>query len=411
MPPSDPARIGYVVKRYPRYSETFIVNEILAHEAAGLEIEVFSLLPSNDTHFQDVISRVRAPVTHLGAVSVRSSDLWMALERADEAGLDLGAVVRSARGEDVKHVVPALWLAVEVRRRRLAHLHAHFATSAAAVARLASRFAGIPFTLTAHAKDIFHESVDAGDLARVFDDAEAVVTVSEHNVAYLSETVAGAADKVVRIYNGLDLTRFTYTPPEDGPPVIVGVGRLVEKKGFEDLVSACALLADRGRAFRCDIIGSGPLEGELLEQIAASGLLGQVSLVGPRPQHEVIARVRAASVFAAPCVVGDDGNRDGLPTVLLEAMALGTACVATPVTGIPEAIVHDESGLLVPERHPASLADAIERLLDDRALRTRLAAGARRRIEHDFDIASNTAELRSLFAQKAPAADSRVELV
>jgi colanic acid/amylovoran biosynthesis glycosyltransferase len=409
MPQADAPRIGYVVKRYPRFSETFVVNEILAHEAAGLDLEVFSLLPPNDTHFQDVISRVRAPVTNLSPATPRSADLWATIEEADDVGIDIRPAVRAARGDDVKFAFPALLLAIETRRRRIGHLHAHFATSAASVARLASRFSGVPYTLTAHAKDIFHATVDPADLARKFDDASAVVTVSEHNVAYLHRHVARAAEKVVRIYNGLDLDRFEYVPPHDRSPTILGVGRLVEKKGFGDLVEACAVLAGRGRSFHCDIVGTGPLEHELRMLIDRAGLREHVALVGPRPQHEVIARMRAASVFAAPCTVGEDGNRDGLPTVLLEAMALGTVCVATPVTGIPEAVADGVTGLIVPERDPVALADAIERLLDDHGLRVRLSEAARRLIERDFDIAVNAAELRSLFSRTRRAEDAPAE--
>ncbi|CAN5712177.1 glycosyltransferase family 4 protein [soil metagenome] len=397
----ESGRIGYVVKRYPRYSETFVVNEILAHEAAGAELEIFSLLPSNDTHFQDVISRVRAPVTTLTPTSPSANDLHAALEAADDVSIDVAHVLRTARGEPVRDVFAALLLAVAARRRRIEHLHAHFATSAAAVARLASLFTEIPYTLTAHAKDIFHDSVEPTDLARKFDTARSVVTVSDHNVDHLRRTVASSSGKVIRIYNGIDIVRFPFASPGDRSPLILGVGRLVEKKGFGDLVAACGELARRGRVFACDIVGTGPLEGDLRDQIERMGLGHRITLVGPRPQHEVIARMQCASVFAAPCTVGEDGNRDGLPTVLLEAMALGTPCVATPVTGIPEAIAHEETGILVPERDPIALADALERLLGDGDLRERLATNARRMIERDFDVTRNAARLRTLFGSRA----------
>jgi colanic acid/amylovoran biosynthesis glycosyltransferase len=402
-------RIGYVVKRYPRYSETFVVNEILAHEAAGAELEIFSLLPSNDTHFQDTISRVRAPVTTLTPASPSTGDLRSALEAADDASIDVAHVLRIARGEAVRDVYAALLLAVAARRRRIGHLHAHFATSAAAVARLASLFVSIPYTLTAHAKDIFHDSVETADLVRKFADARAVVTVSDHNVDHLNRTVASATGKVIRIYNGIDVGRFPFASSGDRAPLILGVGRLVEKKGFGDLVAACGELARRGRTFTCDIVGTGPLEGDLRAEIDRIGLGARIALVGPRPQHEVFARMERASVFAAPCTVGEDGNRDGLPTVLLEAMALGTPCVATPVTGIPEAIAHDETGILVPERDPIALADALERLLDDGDLRVRLATNARRTIERDFDVTRNAARLRTLFGS-LPTVDALAEV-
>ncbi len=234
-------KIGYVVKRYPRYSETFIVNEILAHEAAGMELEIFSVLPPEDGHFQDVISRVRAPVTYLPSKGLKVAEFWSVLEEAGQTFPDGWDSLEVARGEDVRYVYQAMVLAREARLRAISHLHAHFATAATTVTRLAARFAGLPYTFTAHAKDIFHESVRPADLRRKLADATVAVTVSDYNLAHLRESYGFAARHVRRIYNGLDLERFPYRSPRDRPPRIVGVGRLVEKKGFVDLIEACAI--------------------------------------------------------------------------------------------------------------------------------------------------------------------------
>src|SRR5687767_8157753 len=181
-------RIGYVLKRYPRYSETFVVTEILAHEAAGLEIEIFSLRPPEDTHFQDVIARVRAPVNYLSADDgLKGADLWTAIEEASQSLPGLWVALETARGEDVRQVYQAVRLAHQVRLKCIDHLHAHFATSATTVARLAAHFADVPYTFTAHAKDIFHESVRPEDLCRKLEDAAAVVTVSDYNAEYLRQ--------------------------------------------------------------------------------------------------------------------------------------------------------------------------------------------------------------------------------
>lgn len=392
-----PPRVGYVVKRFPRYSETFIVNEILAHEAAGWEIEIFSLRPPNDTHFQDALCRVRAPVCYLSSDGIKGVDFWAAANRAAELCPELWRELPAAAGEDARDVYQAFLLAEEATRRGVGHLHAHFASSPTSVARLAARFAGLPYTFTAHAKDIFHESVRPADIARKLADADAVVTVSDYNLEFLRRSYGSAAARVRRIYNGLDLTRFAYGEPRERPPAIVAVGRLVEKKGFADLVAACSLLAGWGRDFRCEIIGTGPLEGDLRALIERHGLRGRVSLVGPRPQSEIVDRIRDASLFAAPCVVGGDGNRDGLPTTVLESMALGTPCVSTDVTGIPEVLQDGETGLLVAQNGPADLAVAMARLLADTPLQIRLARAARRTIERDFDVVKNTAILRPLF--------------
>ena len=390
-------KVGYVVKRYPRYSETFIVNEILAHEATGMEIEIFSVLPPEDGHFQDVISRVRAPVTYLPSKGLKVAEFWSALEQAGETLPDGWLSLEAARGEDVRYVYQAVVLAREARLRAISHLHAHFATASTTVARLAARFVGVPYTFTAHAKDIFHESVRLADLRRKLADATVAVTVSDYNLAYLRESYGPAARRVRRIYNGLDLERFPYRSPRERPPRIVGVGRLVEKKGFVDLIEACAILADEGRTFTCQIVGTGEKEVELRMRIAHLGLEDRVELLGPRPQSELVRLVQDAAVLAAPCVVGADGNRDGLPTVLLEAMALGTPCVSTDVTGIPEVIRDGETGLMVPQRDPATLAAAIGRLLEEPDLRARLADMARPLVEAEFDVNRNAAQLREVF--------------
>ncbi|MGH8501395.1 MAG: glycosyltransferase [Gammaproteobacteria bacterium] len=401
-------RVGYVLKRYPRYSETFIVNEILAHEAAGLDVEIFALRQSCDTHFQDIISRVRAPVTYLPAEGLKAIQFWETLEQTSEHLPGLWRDLEIARGEDIREIYQAVLLAREIRLKNIQHLHAHFATSATGVARLAARFADVPYTFTTHAKDIFHESVDPADLRRKFNDARAVITVSDYNQDFLRRAFGPAVARLYRIYNGLDLNQFPYAAPNERAPRIVAVGRLIEKKGFHDLIDACAILDRNGRNFECEIIGTGELEGSLRARIEQLDLHQRVRLLGPRPQREVIAHVQAAAAFAAPCVVGSDNNQDGLPTVLLEAMALGTPCVATAVTGIPEAVRDGVTGLIVPQHDPATLAVALERLLTDAALRERLARGARRHIEQAFDIHGNTAQQREIFHAAARPGAERV---
>ncbi|MGI9455653.1 MAG: glycosyltransferase family 4 protein [Aeoliella sp.] len=396
QPANDP-RIGYVLKRYPRFSETFIVNEILAHEAAGARIDIFALRPPADTHFQPGIAKVRGPVQYLRSNNVRAGEFWTALEpwlQDDTASLSTLAGSIDTEGQEVYQ---AFQLAVSVRKRRIEHLHAHFGTSAATVARLASLLTGVPYSFTAHAKDIFHEYVDSDALGQKITDASAVVTVSDYNVNHLREAYPADADKVVRVYNGLPLDDFPFCEYDHREPLIVAVGRLVEKKGFADLISACAILQQRGVRFRCEIVGGGDEELRLQRQIQDAGLVDRVHLTGPLPLDAVADRLRQASMLVASCITASTGDRDGLPTVLLEAMALGTPAIATAVTGIPE-VVHDEqTGLLLPERQPARLAKCITQLLNAPSLGERLAIAARALIESEFDGCRNTAALREVF--------------
>lgn len=386
-------RIGYVVKRFPRYSETFIVTEILAHEAADWPLEIFSLRTCNDTHFQPELARLRSAVRYLPE-GVRAADLWQACHDAAHAIPDVWQKLAAVQAEDVKDVIQALVLAREVRRRRLDHLHAHFASGPATVARLAAHLAAVTYSLTAHAKDIFVDGLNRKALERNLRDAALTVTVSDYNARYLQSQFGAAAARVRRIYNGLDLTRFAFRPYARREPLVVAVGRLVEKKGFEDLIDACAHLAASGRPFRCHIVGEGELESSLRAQIRARGLERHVALVGPRSSDDVMQAVGRAAVFAAPCVEGADGNRDGLPTTVLESMALGTPVVTTGVTGLPEAVSDRVSGLVVPQRRPQALAGAIAQLLDDPPLAATLAQEARRVIERRFDSRANAAALR-----------------
>jgi colanic acid/amylovoran biosynthesis glycosyltransferase len=278
----DAPRIGYVLKRYPRFSETFVVNEILAHEAAGQEIDIFALRPVQETHFQDAISRVRAPVTHIPDRHRTPETLWTELARAE--AVFPGAAARAmAAGGSADDVTQALVIAVACRKRGIGHLHAHFGTLATTVARLAAAIAGIGYSFTAHAKDIYHDYGHDTGLAQKLRDADAVVTVSEFNLAHLRDTYGAGAARVARIYNGLDLAGFEGNgsdAPRDG---IVAVGRLVEKKGFHILVEALATLAERGLRPDCRIVGQGEEEGNLRAQIEGAGLGGTVSWRGPAP--------------------------------------------------------------------------------------------------------------------------------
>ncbi len=397
-----PRKVGYVLKRYPRFSETFVVNEILAHEAAGLAIEVFALRPNTDTHFQHAIADVRAPITHIRYGGIKADLLWSKLDHFAQEFPEKSNLLQTATGYPAIEVLQALLLAKEIRDRGIEHLHAHFGTTAAGVARLASLLTDVPYTFTAHAKDIFHEYVNEEMLGRKIADAAAVITVSDFNVSDLSERFPPSANKIRRIYNGLPLERYPYSEPKNRAPKIVAVGRLVEKKGFSDLIDACALLVKSDVRFECEIIGGGDLNESLHAQIQQLGLTDCVTLTGPLPQQEVHKAIRDAAVCAAPCITATTGDRDGLPTVLLESMALGTPCVSTAVTGIPEIIRHEETGLLIPEREPATLATAIQRLLVDGPLRVHLSKAARELFEHNFSIDANTARMRETFAECQP---------
>lgn len=399
--PSGPVRVGYVVKRYPRFSETFVVNEILSHEERGREIAIFALRPVEESHFQDILARVRAPVVRIPDRLRGVDEMWAGLVAAGQelpGFWETLARFPEATGRDV---MQAGRLAQEVSRRGIGHLHAHFGTVAATVTRIAAALAGVPWSVTLHAKDIYCAYEENQNLDLKMRDADAVVTVSDFNLDHLAARFPAARGRTLRIYNGIDLAAFPWAPPRPEAREILAVGRLVEKKGFHILIEAIRILKAEGRAPSCRIIGSGEEEADLRAQIASAGLEAEMRLEGPRPQAEVKAAMREAALLACPCIVGEDGNRDGLPTVLLEAMALGLPCVGTDVTGIPELVQDGRTGLIVPEGEAEPLARALTRLLDDADLRARLSRAGRALMEREFDIRRNVPALGAIFDRLA----------
>jgi len=296
----------------------------------------------------------------------------------------------------VKRFVQAGYLVERhLRHEPAGHLHAHFAHGPCTTALFASELTGTPFSFTAHAKDIFVQEEDflRTKLAR----ARFAVTCTAFNRERLAE-VCGAA-RLHCIYHGVDLRRFSARreAPRGAPPRILSVGRLVPKKGFPTLLRALARLAERGVAFQGTLIGSGPQRAELEALLRELGLGGRVELLGPMTQDELLGHYAVADCVALACQVQDDGDRDGIPNVLVEAAALGVPVVSTRISGIPELVLDGETGLLVPPGDVGALADALERVLRDRAFADSLARAGRARVEELYDLERNTARLGSIF--------------
>ena len=301
----------------------------------------------------------------------------------------------------IKEFLQAGFIAADVLRRpSIRHLHAHFCHGATTIAMFASRLSGVPFSFTAHAKDIYLKELNPGDLlSRKMSRATFAVTCTWTNQRHLKATCPKNAP-LHTIYHGLDISLFT--PPAakklEPTPVILSVGRFVEKKGFVYLVEACRFLAERGYRFECQIVGGRDASFEVVERrVQELRLAGVVKLRAAVTQEELKDIYERATVFALPCLVTDNGDRDGIPNVLVEAMAMQIPVVSTDVSGIPELIEPDVNGLLVPEKSPRALADAIAKLLDDADLREHLGKAARRKVQRLFDVRENTAVLRDLF--------------
>lgn len=406
MSPSEPG-IAYILKMYPRFSETFIVSEILAREAAGDRIEIFSLRPTTDSRFHSELARVRAPVTYIDRPS-KTVALWDCLQMAVAAGLTpaLGRNLGELAAAAADDAIQAINLATALQGRNIRHMHVHFASCATTVARLASALTGIPFSFTAHAVDIFHESVRAEDLRIKLEQAHHAVTISRFNLRYLRRRFPAATSRLHLVRNGLDLARFPYRDPRPlgATTRIAAVGRLVEKKGFQYLLPAAAKLLEQGHSLDVQIAGAGILADQLSAGIDRLGLRGHVHLLGPQTQEQVRELLHSADIFVAPCVIGADGNADGMPTVLLEAMATGVPCVSTAVTGIPEVVRNGSTGVLVRPGDPRALALGIKALGSPAMDRASIARKARALIEEDFDVRRQAELLRSLSRAETKAA-------
>lgn len=399
-----PQRVLYVVSLFPCWSETFIVREIGALIEEGVDVRILSLKrPSQALIHADaavLLDRVRQP-----------QRTWTGLARALRALLAdpvpvLGAAATIAGGTWRNPLV--LVKSLGAFARALEHLqwvrefdpeliHAHWATYPSTAAWALGRITRRPFGFTSHAHDIFVN--DQLLLTKLVDSALAV-TISRHNVDWFSRHVSPLArDKLEVVHCGVDLEHIDWHPERRVENLVLGVGRLVEIKGFDTLVEALALIHRDGVAFHCRLVGDGPLEAQLEALVHSHGLQDHVEIMGAQSQEVVRTLLREAAVFALPSQVADDGGRDGIPVALMEAMASGCAVVSCRTSGIPELIGDGVQGLLVPERDPVALSIALRRLLADAALRRRLSGAARQRVEQEFDARKEARKLHRLMTR------------
>lgn len=419
-PRSDPARIAYVLWRYPQLSETFIRREIHALRRAGVAVDVVADEAGQadpENHPAAPVGQVRyllpidpARVTRLARGFLRSHPLRL-------ANLFCFTLFRRHAGDqrlirDVAVLRKAVYLAGALRELKATHVHAPWADHHAFLALLAARLLGLPYSVQARAYEI-HRSTANFALLDKLRNAAFVVTNSAFNAAHLTSILGGKArPRLETVYNGIDLAEFR--PGGRGserrdPPRLLTVGRLVEQKGFEDLLEACAILRDRGLAFRCDIVGGAQVPDDTNTYVRLGrlhrrlGLDGVVCFLGELPFSGILDAYLAADIFVLPCVVARDGGTDVTPNAVIEAMAMRLPVVSTPIAAIPEIVEDGTSGLLVAPRDPVALADALSSLLADAQLRARLGAAARKRIEERFDIEKNIRRYVTLFDPSASA--------
>jgi glycosyltransferase involved in cell wall biosynthesis len=388
--------VAYLFARFPSFSQTFCYREVAEIIRQGETPPVFSLRKPEEEPAQDWEKQIVDRVQYLPdqAQLTREIDDRLKRNKLPKAIVDL--VAEWGRRPDFLRLYQAIHIGLRLQQTGINRVHAHFAGMAARTAFWVQKFFGISFSFTAHANDIFAPHEFEIGLGKLFEAASRVITVSDYTANFLKERFPQNAGKIQRIYNGLDLSKFRRADFVGPIATIVSIGRLIDKKGFADLIRACALLEKRGRNFRCEIIGEGPLKDELRALIDELDLQSCVSLTGPKTQSEIIERLAAASIFVLPSIVDSAGARDNLPTVIMEAMAAGLPVVSTLVGGIPEMVVPDETGFLVRSGDAMALADAIERVLVDLALAKKLGQTGYERAANLFSIEKNVRELRGL---------------
>ena len=402
-------RVAYLMSRFPKLSETFILYEILALEALGIAVEIFPLV------------REREPVQHQEAerLAARAHDVRLLTRRVAAAqlfwlrqspGRYLSAWAAALRGNArsprfllrALAVVPlAATFARTMRAHGIDHIHAHWATHPALAAYVASRLTGIPYSFTAHAHDIY---VERSMLREKIRSASFVVTISEYNRRFLERLYGStAADRLVVIHCGTDPALFRpIQRSHEGPWTIVCVASLQAQKGQRYLIEACGRLVADGVDLRCLLVGDGETREELTRIVSDLGLSDRVELLGQQPRHRVVDLVGQADVVAQPSIVLPTGKTEGIPVALMEAMAMERPVVGTSISGVPELVEDGVTGLLVPPGDVVQLASALLRLHADPVEAAKLGRAARARVVADFDLRRSALQLARMFTSGPP---------
>jgi glycosyltransferase involved in cell wall biosynthesis len=402
-----------ILKGYPRISETFISNEILLLEELGFSIHLFSMRKPREDFTHDSVKKIRARVDYLPETLLKPlprllyHNLILASKRpavyAAALKTAMRRYLRTRKIATVKHLLQAGYLTNRLLPTSdVTHLHAHFAHSPTSVAMFTSQLTGLPFSFTAHAKDIY--TSDPRQLREKIELSRFVVTCTEYNRRHLLEISDGHQTSIDRIYHGIDTDQFSYQPDIVEKPVqpfqILTVARLTPKKGLPTVYKALKILSDRGYKFKHTLIGDGEDRDIIRNLIDALGLGSAAQWLGTRPHHVVLEHYKTADLFVLGCQVASNGDRDGIPNVLVESMAMGVPVVATNISAIPELVQDEKTGLLAPAGQPDKLAEAMLRMLTDAELRSRVVAAAREHVTQNFDNRQLIQDLAEIYSKK-----------
>lgn len=403
--------VAYILHRFPHLSETFIMRELYWIRDQGVDINIFSLLPPKHKIMHQQAAEL-LPCTHYSPVlswSVVKAQLHFLRRSPGRYVKALAKTIRHTRREPLVLLrtlllfAKSVYFAQQIEALGVDHIHAHFVWLGAMAAGIAATLLNITYTVHPHAFGLFGRNQQ--DVRLALQDASKVVTISSYHRAYVARLCPAIEPETVEIVHlGLETDEFQPAPRSaaTGPARILSIGRLVEKKGYEILIEACRLLAAQDVEFQCQIVGAGPRANALQAQIERAGLRDKINLLGAKDQTQILKLYQSSDIFALPCVSARRGDQDGMPYVLIEAMACGLPVVTTPLAGIPDLVQHHSTGLLVQQRDVAGLTAALQQLIVDEELRRRLGAQARQKILQEFQIQPNTAKLAAIFRQVTP---------
>lgn len=414
--------LGYILKGYPRISETFISNEIRLLEKLGFSLHLFSMRQPRESFSHASVKEIKARVDYL------PTELLVDFPRllpptvmlAGKRPQTFLAALRTARegatrGQELatlKHLMQAAYLTNSflLPNPEIVHLHGHFAHSPTSVTLFTALLAGLPFSFTAHAKDIY--TSDPEKLRRKISKAAFVVTCTRHNLEYLQEISGDSRTPLYCVYHGIDLALFQ-NGADRGQDRHAGedefrlltVARITEKKGLPTVYRALALLRDKGIRFRHTLIGDGEDREKIRTLIGDLALDGHCRCLGTQTHTEVLRHFQESDLFVLGCEIAGNGDRDGIPNVLVESLAMGVPALSPHISAIPEILINGKTGLTIPPSDPEAMAAAMERLLVDRTLRERLRQGGRRYVQEHFDSSGSVRELAGIFRRHNPLLD------
>jgi glycosyltransferase involved in cell wall biosynthesis len=388
-----PIQLVYILSYYPEVTTTFIDREVLAMKQLGAELRMLALRQPR-TQLSEEQKELQKEVMYLHPIhlpSITLAHLYFLFTRPWRYLSMLYYLISrpdykfTERRKALSHFSLGIIVANKLRSSRIDHIHVHI-VNWALVGLVASRMFAVPYSVTAHAKgDIF---VKPFMLREKFSNAKFVAACTRYNMDYLKQIgKPGYSDKVKYIYHGLDIQQYQrkHQLQQSSRPIILGVGQLKERKGFQILVEACAILKNRGVNFECQIVGKGPMQPNLVDLIQRLELSDLVVLLGELSHEEVFSRYEQANIFALPAIQAKNGDQDGIPNVILEAMAMELPIVSTKHSAIPEVVEHEINGLLVPPGDPEALAEALSRLISKPDLGETFGRAGRRKVADEFN--------------------------